>query len=79
MPIIRHGYSSSPNKDSYKRAQNRRILLANATHCHICGQPARHDDPLEADHITPVSRGGSDEFSNLRPAHRSCNRRRGQG
>ena len=29
------------------------------------------------DHIVPYSRGGSDEESNLRLAHRSCNSRRG--
>jgi len=45
--------------------------------CWICGcegswtDPA---DPLTADHVTPRSLGGG---ADLRPAHMSCNRRRG--
>ncbi len=46
----------------YKR--NRKIVLeaANWT-CHYCGNPAN-----EADHILPVSLGGSNEVSNLLPS-----------
>jgi hypothetical protein len=51
--------------------------------CGICGMPvsptARYPDPLQAtlDHILPVSRGGSNDPSNLRLAHMGCNRSRG--
>lgn len=39
----------------------------------------KHPSPraLECDHVIPVSRGGSDELDNLRPAHAECNRARG--
>jgi len=50
---------------SYKTARAR--LRANARVCWICGQGPRPDDPWEADHVTG---------SELRPAHRSCNRAR---
>lgn len=43
------------------------------TICHLCGC----DGADTADHIVPRSRGGTDELANLRPAHRSCNSRRG--
>lgn len=43
--------------------------------CHLCGQPGTADDPITADHTVPRSQGGAD--SPLRPAHRSCNSRRG--
>lgn len=43
--------------------------------CWMCGQPARENDPITADHETPRAKGGVD--SPLRPAHRSCNSRRG--
>ncbi len=79
MPITRHGYSIHPNKDSAYRRRARTVTLSSATHCHICGKPATPDDPLEADHIVPVSYGGSDGWWNMRPAHRSCNRSRGSG
>ncbi len=36
----------------------------------------RLDDPLEADHVVPLSLG-AEHPGNLRPAHRSCNRRKG--
>jgi 5-methylcytosine-specific restriction endonuclease McrA len=41
--------------------------------CHLCGK----DGADTADHIIPVSRGGSDELENLRAAHKTCNRKRG--
>jgi 5-methylcytosine-specific restriction endonuclease McrA len=77
--IVRHGYAVRRNKDSYQRAKNRRNVLVNATTCGICGHPFKPGDIREADHITPVSAGGSDALSNLRATHRGCNRRRGQG
>lgn len=53
-----------------------RILQANDT-CWICGQPGADS----IDHVTPVARGGSDNPSNLRPAHHNrppfCNRIKG--
>lgn len=79
MPIIRHGYAVRRNRDSSTLARNRRIVVANATVCGICGQRFNNNDIIEADHIVPVSVGGSDDLGNLRATHRLCNRRRGQG
>jgi len=51
--------------------------------CGICGElvdrTVRWPDPGQAtlDHIVPVTRGGTNDPSNLRLAHMSCNRRRG--
>lgn len=52
--------------------------------CAICGAPidyslpARHPLSFEVDEIVPVSLGGSElEWSNLQPAHRICNERKG--
>lgn len=39
--------------------------------CQYCGAAGV---PLECDHVIPVSRGGSNEKSNLKTACRSCNR-----
>ncbi len=59
----------------YKTA--RAQLLANATHCWICGQPPTPNDPLTADHIIPLARQhGPANHTDLRAAHRSCNARR---
>lgn len=47
-------------------------LSEHGTACHLCGLLGA----TTADHLIPRSRLGSDELSNLRPAHRSCNSRR---
>lgn len=49
-----------------------KAVRENATHCWLCGEAARLDDPFEADHVIPA-----DPFSPLLPAHRSCNGKRG--
>ncbi len=43
------------------------------TACHLCGRPGADT----SDHLIPRSRGGDDSLGNLRPAHKSCNSRRG--
>lgn len=48
-------------------------MRANNGMCHICGQGGA--DAI--DHIVPVAWGGSDDISNLAPAHTSCNSARG--
>jgi hypothetical protein len=46
-------------------------VRATATSCWICGQGPKADDPFQADHIIPVSKGGGEGAAAA--AHRSCN------
>jgi 5-methylcytosine-specific restriction endonuclease McrA len=60
-----------------KRQQRNRRILAASDVCHICG-----DSGADAiDHVIPLARGGSEDESNLRPAHHDvppfCNRVKG--
>jgi 5-methylcytosine-specific restriction endonuclease McrA len=52
---------------------NRAAILEGSPNCAICGGPGADT----ADHILPLSKGGTSALSNLRPAHLSCNARRG--
>lgn len=44
--------------------------------CGICREPVSADE-MEVDHRFPRSHGGTDDLSNLQPAHGDCNRRKG--
>lgn len=58
-----------------RQRRNAKILAASDV-CHICGQPGAD----AVDHVVPLSRGGEDAPSNLKPAHHDvppyCNRRK---
>lgn len=40
--------------------------------CYLCGETLY--EPIEIDHVVPLSKGGPHVWGNLRPTHRSCNR-----
>lgn len=79
--------ASNPRvKNGHRRRELRARVLAEETHCGICGgavdKTLHHHDPLapEVDEIVPVSRGGDPlNRSNCRLVHRACNQRRGDG
>ena len=48
------------------------LLTEHAGHCAYCGSMER----IEADHRTPLCRGGSNLIENILPACRHCNRRK---
>lgn len=49
------------------------VLATKGTTCHLCGLEGANS----ADHIVPRSKGGGNRLENLEPAHRACNRDRG--
>jgi 5-methylcytosine-specific restriction endonuclease McrA len=55
---------------------NRELFLRDAHLCMYCGQ--QHDESeLTRDHVTPMSRGGTDRWSNVVTSCRICNTRKG--
>lgn len=53
-----------------------RIILKGSPVCHLCGRGAEaipELGPFQADHVVPLSLGGSLALSNMAPAHRKCN------
>lgn len=71
-----------------KRNFSRDLVLATyGSNCHICGNAINFDAPSQvgakgwelgyhSDHVVPLSRGGADDLSNIRPAHAYCNLRK---
>lgn len=45
---------------------------ARSAPCHYCGRRVRFEDAT-VEHLTPVERGGTDDFSNLAIACEPCN------
>jgi 5-methylcytosine-specific restriction endonuclease McrA len=61
----------------WDHAKMAKRVLAEEKICWLCGKPGYVDDPLQADHVIPRSKGGTNVRSNYHAAHASCNRSRG--
>lgn len=61
------------SRSTYWKRQ-RAYVLSLSDSCAYCG---KIDENIEIDHIIPRSRGGGDNFDNLAPACRKCNRSKG--
>lgn len=53
----------------------RQVFALMGDRCWLCGHPGA----TEIDHIVAVSRGGTNDLSNLAPAHKACNIAKGAG
>ena len=78
MPIIRSGYATQRRNGSTRAYRKARAqTLAEETTCARCGQPGTAEDPLVAGHVIAHAYGGSNDRSNLRAMHASCNNQLG--
>lgn len=75
-------------RDHEKRARGKlptkaEVLDRWSNRCHLCEKKIDLDLPsmnrlgFTFDHVVPVSKGGTNDLQNIRPAHRSCNSARG--
>ena len=57
------------------RQNTKDIVAKNSSNiCAICGKPIfSYQEDFSVDHITPLSRGGTNDISNLRATHKFCN------
>jgi 5-methylcytosine-specific restriction endonuclease McrA len=73
-----------PHHRAWERARNRRAdrqgyrdpayrSAPKRGICWLCGLPGADT----RDHVRPLSKGGTNDPSNIRPAHRACNSARG--
>ena len=61
-----------PKRKAFSSKKRRKIMERDKYRCKLCGD---HKD-LEIDHIIPVSKGGSNEASNLQTLCKLCNIRK---
>jgi hypothetical protein len=78
--------SNPRQRNGHRRRRLRAQVLAEETHCGICGQPVDVTLPAglpaspEVDEVQPVSLGGNPlSRENARLTHRLCNQQRGNG
>ena len=73
---VKHSRTSGYTKRTIPPLTNRELFLRDAHMCMYCGHQL-HESELTRDHVTPMSRGGKDRWSNVVTACRSCNTRKG--
>ena len=67
--------SYAPKRPHISKATRALILERDGGRCYLCGEPIVGED-FDADHELARELGGSDDPSNLRPAHRLCHRKK---
>lgn len=68
--------TAQPERHSLSASERNAVLRRDNYRCRVCGLSQR-DNPalvLEVDHITPVSRGGTNDPVNLQTLCKECNR-----
>jgi 5-methylcytosine-specific restriction endonuclease McrA len=78
-----------PDRERERLARRRRVMSAAepvdyaailaefGMMCHLCSDAIKSRSDLDFDHVIPLARGGEHSYQNIRPSHRSCNRRKG--
>lgn len=69
--VYQQARNRQPARAAYQDPAYRRIPLGGV--CWLCGQPGADT----RDHVVALAAGGTNDPSNIRPAHRACNSRRG--
>lgn len=64
--------SKKRRRKKYSATQRKIIYCRSDGRCSICGKHVKFQD-FSVDHVIPLSKGGSNDMSNLAAAHRSCN------
>lgn len=64
-------------KNEWRKLMLRHVSLKTCV-CYLCGKMIEKQKDFSLDHVVPKSRGGADDESNWKPAHKNtCNSRKG--
>ena len=72
---VRRRENMTPLRGTRKRWKANRF--EESCPCWLCGQPFASVDEVTIDHVIPLGRGGLDNPNNWKPAHATCNQKRG--
>lgn len=61
-----------PERRKFSDYEKKTVYAQGNGKCGICGKSLKFSD-MTIDHKIPLSKGGTNEFSNLQPACRMCN------
>lgn len=64
------------SKHEFKKICEMHIKMQVA-YCCLCGKPIKKINDYNIEHLMPVSRGGSNDYTNWRIAHKKCNSKKG--
>lgn len=65
---------SSRKRKSFGKREKAEIFRDSSKICHLCNRQIRPGEDWDVEHVTPKGLGGSDDPSNLKPAHVDCHR-----
>lgn len=77
LSLLRNWLAPKANRKPMKPSLRFEILKRDDYRCQMCGVTAKDGAKLEIDHIHPVSKGGSNNTSNLQVLCRDCNAGKG--
>ena len=66
-----------PERRKFSDYEKKTVYAQGNGKCGICGKPIKFSD-MTIDHKIPLSKGGTNEFSNLQPACLICNMLKGE-
>jgi 5-methylcytosine-specific restriction endonuclease McrA len=62
------------HRKSFSTKERAALFVEHGGLCHLCGGAIQAGQTWDVDHVIPLALGGTNDPSNLRPAHAKCHR-----
>lgn len=77
IPLSKSVYKKRKKLTSIKLSLRRKIYDRDNGMCYLCGMEIKFFSQATVDHVIPKSKGGTNDKSNLKITHSSCNNFKG--